>query len=83
MITKAKQDFCTHDFNIGFCPDNCLKYANIREKVSADRKEFLKKFTRKEWKNPITKISLIEKMQQFHTIERYLSVPDNVLYIRR
>ena len=48
-----------------------LTTSSYRESLEKEKAEFLKHFTKKDWKNSECKKSLILKMQQFHHREQY------------
>jgi lipopolysaccharide biosynthesis regulator YciM len=80
MTTPAQQDFCAHGFTIGFCPHNCMKFYYGPERAQQKRQEFLRLFRkRREWRNPITRATIILKLQQFHREEQYVQLPINLI----
>ena len=82
MTTPTKQDFCAHLFSYGFCPHNCMKIFYGPERAQQRRQEFLHLFRkRREWHNPITRATIIMKLQQFHREEQYVQLPINLVTI--
>lgn len=81
MIPVAKQEFCAHGFSFGYCPDNCIKLYYHQDVVREKRRAFLKLFKPRDWKNPITKQTLILKLQQFQREEQYVQFPINMVTI--
>jgi len=81
MATPAKQDFCGHGFTMGFCPYSCTKTFYHDEQARERRAEFLKMFKKRDWKNPITKATIIHKLHQFHAQEQFLQMPINMIKI--
>jgi hypothetical protein len=82
MTTPAPQDFCFHGFTLGFCPHNCMKIYYGPERAQEKREEFLRLFRkRREWRNPITRATIILKLQQFHREEQYVQLPINLVTI--
>ena len=86
MTIPAQQDFCAHGFNLGFCPHSCMKLYYNQELAREKRKEFLRLFQRKRgekhfWNNPVTRATIIMKLQQFHREEQYVQLPINLVTI--
>lgn len=86
MNTIAKQDFCAHLYSYGFCPHNCMKFYYGPERAHQKRQEFLRLFQRKRgeknfWNNPVTRATIILKLQQFHRDEQYVQLPINLVTI--
>lgn len=76
-------NLCSHGFTFGYCIDRCLKFASMKEKIAKDRRLLLKEFNqspmtletllkRKRWPKMAidTKVSLVQKLIQFHKLER-------------
>lgn len=79
MVTKAQQDFCAHGFNIGFCPENCVKQYYHIEVAREKRRQFLKMFKKRDWKNAITRATIIHRLHEFHREEQYVQLPINLI----
>lgn len=48
-----------------------LTTSSYRESLEKEKAEFLKHFTKKHWRNPITKASILLKLRQYWLREQY------------
>ena len=48
-----------------------MGFSEHKELIGLEKTECLKGFTKSDWKNPITRESLIKKLQQFYQRETY------------
>ena len=60
-----------------------MKFYYGPERAQQRRREFLHLFRkRREWRNPITRATIIMKLQQFHREEQYVQLPINLVTIQ-
>ncbi len=79
MIPVAKQEFCPHAFSYGYCPQGCILIRSHVEVAREKRRQLLRLFKRRDWKNPVTKASIIEKLHQIRREECYVTLPQNMI----
>jgi hypothetical protein len=79
-MNNIRNNYCVHGYSFSYCPNACLRYIDFKEKVIEDRRDFLKRFSKKDWKNPITKLTIIKGLQELYLMEHYpLGIPTNLI----
>jgi len=77
------ENLCVHDFSFGYCPHQCIKFANLKEKIAADKNKLCEDFNQKPLTrekllarkrfpkmSPETRATFTRKMILYHSMER-------------
>ena len=82
-MKEIELSLCQHGFSFGYCPDKCIKFCSLKEKIAEERRLFLKEFkqtprklevlqSRKRLNRmpPITKITFITRLLEYNRLEK-------------